>query len=163
MRPTFISVSPGGHVKRYRKYGRRWERTNPLALGLSGEELAIIAGGVGLTGIIGYYLWKSQQPSSPAISVASGSSPTVTSLPTGLATGFYWEDQGNTLTPGFASSVKAIAMSPDDVASTVSGSVFVPMSPAGNVTFIVTSASDPNAGLSFGQSITLPLSYVTAA
>jgi hypothetical protein len=158
-RPTFISVRPGGHVKRYRKYGRRWEHTNPL--GMSNGELALIAGGVGLTGLVGYLIWKSQQPSSPAISVASGSSPTVTPLPTGLANGYYWEDQGNMLTPGFASSVKAIAMSPDDVATAVYGSVFVPMSPGGNVTFIATSGG-AGTGVTFGQTITLPLSYVTA-
>lgn len=138
---------------------------NPVAFGFDGTELALVAGGVGILGIIGYLVWKSSQPQAPAISVASSNSPAPVPVPvasTGLAPGYYWEDQGNTQTPAFASSIKAIAMSPDDVATAVYGTVIVPISPGGNTTFGVT-ASDAGPGVSFAQIITLPLSYVTAA
>ena len=63
------------------------------------------------------------------------------------------------------SSVKALAMTSYGLASTITGRVTVPLTPGGNVTFLVTAQTpeDPNSGISFGQSITLPLSYVAAA
>lgn len=166
---VFVSVQPDGSLRYYRLTpSGAWTQTvsekNPVLFGLSGEEIAIIGAGAAVVAVIGYLFWSAEQASSPTISVASGSSPSIPGpLLSGLASGYYWEDQGNMLTPGFAGSVKAIAMSPDDVASAVYGSVILPMSPSGNTTFIVTSADDPNAGLSLGQSVTLPVSYVAAA
>ena len=83
----------------------------------------------------------------------------------------FWGDQGNTAVPGLLSTVKALAMTSYGLASTITGTVYVPLSPAlpgvpgGNVSFFVTGQSpdDPNSGVTYGQAITLPLSYVSAA
>ena len=171
----FISVRPGGRTVRYRKVGRRWER-NPLPLGLSPVEIGLIAAGVGVAGYLAYLLISASQstPSSPPVSVAAGEPGTVTPPTwTGalLGAGYFWGDQGNTAVPGLLSTVKALAMTSYGLASTITGTVYVPLSPAlpgvpgGNVSFFVTGQSpdDPNSGVTYGQAITLPLSYVSAA
>jgi hypothetical protein len=165
---TFISVRPGGRTVRYRKVGRRWER-NPLPLGLTPLELGLIVAGVGAAGYVAYLLLSaSQAPSSPPVSVAAGEPGTVTPPTwTGafLGAGYFWGDQSNTTTPALLSTVKALAMTSYGLASTITGTVYIPLSPAGNVSFFVTGQSpdDPNSGVSYGQAITLPLSYVSAA
>ena len=73
-----------------------------------------------------------------------------------LAAGWYWEDQGNTSMVVIGDPIKAIAMSPDDVATAVYGTA---VSALDNITMQV---SQPAAGLPSGQQVTLPLSYVTS-
>lgn len=156
-------------------------KNNPAAgSDISNTDIALIVGGVGLMGLVGYLIWNASQQAaqlasgadatapgtgaatSPTISVAATEGPVApvqTMIPTiGLGPGYYWESQGTTQSPTFGSPVEAIAMSPDDVASAVYGNV---ISGAGsNVTFLVTSYGDPNSGLSLAQEITLPISYV---
>jgi hypothetical protein len=141
---------------------------NPLG-DFSPLDWLLIAGGVGLAGYVAYLVYSAASaPTSPALSAASSGAPTpqpVSVESTGLASGYYWEDAGNTTTPGFGSTVMAIAMTPDDVAEAIYGRVYVPLSPGGNTSFIVTGQSpvDPNSGISMAQSITLPLSYISAS
>jgi hypothetical protein len=105
---------------------------------------------------------------SPAISVAS-TDPSAAPVPvwTGstLAAGYYWGDQQNDQPPALMASVKALCMTSYGLASTIVGRVIVPLTPGGNVTFLVSGQTpeDPNSGISYGQSITLPLSYISAA
>ena len=104
---------------------------------------------------------------SPPISVAATDAPTApTPVWTGstLAAGYYWGDQSNEQVPAIFATVKALAMTSYGLASTVTGRVTVPFL-GGNTTFVVSGQTpeDPNSGISFGQSITLPLSYVAAA
>ena len=89
------------------------------------------------------------------------------SLTAGLPSGWYWEDQGSTSSPG--AHVQALAMSPEGVATPVYGAV---LSSSGGV--IVLQIVDPadvfmpsspygaywGTGLTIGQTLTLPLSYV---
>jgi hypothetical protein len=150
---------------------RRWER-NPLPLGLTPVELGLIAAGVGVAGYIAYLFYSASQaasvPSSPTISVAAGEPGTV-QAPTWtgaiLGSGYFWGDQGNVQPPALLGTVKALAMTSYGLASTITGTVYIPLSPAGNVSFFVTGQTpeDPNSGVSYGQAITLPLSYVSAA
>jgi hypothetical protein len=65
---VFVSVRPDGSAKYYRLTpSGAWTQTmsekNPALLGLSGEELALIAAGVGIAGILGYFIWKASQSS----------------------------------------------------------------------------------------------------
>ena len=106
-------------------------------------------------------------PTSPTLSVAAPDMPTApTPVWTGstLAAGYFWGDQSNDQVPSLMGNVQALAMTTYGLASTVYGRVTVPLL-NGNVTFFVMSQSpsDPNSGISYGQSITLPLSYVAAA
>ncbi len=170
---TFVSVRPGGRVVRYHETPRGLWKRNPIAIveSLSAGDLVLLGLGVGAVGYIGYLLYSASQapPASPALAVASGGAPAapqpVSVASTGLATGYYWEDAGNTTTPGFGSEVMVIAMTPDDVAEAIYGKVYIPISPGGNTSFVVTSQSpaDPNNGISFGQSVTLPVSYISTA
>lgn len=85
----------------------------------------------------------------------------------GLPSGWYWEDQGNASTP--SATVSALAMSPEGVGTAVYGSVL--NSQGGVVTLQVVDPSAAYApsspygaywgtGLTIGQVLTLPLSYV---
>jgi hypothetical protein len=159
---------------------RRNRRRNPVANELSSIDIALVVGGVAVVGTITYLFWNASTQAaqlaaqeatgvagtSPSISVADTVGPTaptpITMIPTiGLASGYYWESLGTTQSPSFGSSIEAIAMSPDDVASAVYGNV---ISGAGsNVTFLVTSYGDTNSGLSIAQEITLPVSFVVPA
>jgi len=161
---------------------------NPLS-DLSGTEIALIAAGATAVGTVIYLIWNASQqaaqlsaqasgasasapgvpvttvPGTPGIptSAQSFASPLATIVPTiGLASGYYWENQNNTTNIPFGSSVEAIAMSQDDVASAVYGST---ISAAGSatVTFLVSSFQDPASGLFLAQEITLPLSFVVPA
>jgi hypothetical protein len=169
---TFVSVRPGGRIVRYHETPQGIWKRNPLAIveTLSAGDLVLLGLGVGAVGYIGYLLYSaSQAPIAPQVSAAAGEAPgapqPVSVQSTGLATGYYWEDAGNTATPGFGSTVMAIAMTPDDVAEAIYGHVYIPLSPGGNTSFIVTSQSpvDANNGITFGQSVTLPVSYISTA
>jgi hypothetical protein len=177
---TFVSVRPGGRVVRYHETSHGYWKRNPLS-DLSGLEIALIATGVGVVGYITYLFWSSSQQNA-AIAAAGGTSGTTSpelnvaateepSAPVPVWEGsvlpsqYYWGNQNNTTTPTFGSTVKALAMTSYGIASTIFGSVYVPLSPGGNTTFIVTGQTpdDPNNGISYGQSITLPLSFIQAA
>lgn len=153
-------------------------RKNPLGgdallFGLSALELALVAGGLGVAGYLAYlFLSSSDQnadiaagATSPAISVAAGE-PGLTPAPVWagsvLPSGYFWGNQSNTTVPTFGQQVQALAMTSYGLASTIFGSVYVPLSPGGNVSFLVTGQTpdDPNSNISYGQAITLPLSYV---
>jgi hypothetical protein len=160
----------------------RGSRENPLGgdtllFGLSGLELALIAGGLGIAGYVAYLLLSSSDQNadiaaagatSPAISVAAGE-PGLTPAPVWegsvLPSGYFWGNQSNTTVPTFGQQVQALAMTSYGLASTIFGSVYVPLSPGGNVSFLVTGQTpdDPNSTISYGQAITLPLSYVAGA
>jgi hypothetical protein len=157
-------------------------RANPVT-DLSGTDVALIVGGVAIVGTAIYLLWNASQQAaqlaalgatvpgplgatSPNLSYAASTGPQaqvpITQVPTiGLAPGYYWEGQGTVESPPFGSSIEAIAMSPDDVASAVYGTVISGAN--SNVTFLVTSYGDPSTGLSLAQEVTLPLSYVVPA
>jgi hypothetical protein len=137
---------------------------NPLA-SLTTEDWLLVVAGVGVAGVVVYLFWSAGQPTSPAISVAASEGPGAPApVPNaGLAAGYYWEDQNNATVPALLGNVQALAMSPDDVASAVSGNVVLPPV-GGSVTFMVTgTGSDPNNGISVMQTVTLPLSYVVPA
>jgi hypothetical protein len=124
----------------------------------------------GVAGYVAYELFvapSSSSPSgaqpgggatSPPISYAGGSTlRPVQPLPSGLPAGWYWEDQQNQAVPYVGQMINAIAMTPDDIASTVYGNA---TAVGGNVTFRIAQVIDPGTGLVVGQMMTLPLSYV---
>jgi hypothetical protein len=130
-----------------------------------------------LLGILGiaYVLTRSSvpTPTSPPLFVANSSAPVVTPLPTGLPAGWYLEDLGNTQPIAVGQAVKAIAMSPDDVASAVYG---VAVASGPTVSFQSTSTSAPGFFVPPGMAapgvmmanppvstFTLPLSYVVTS
>ena len=98
---------------------------------------------------------------SPAISYAASYMPNPNApIPSGLPAGWYWEDQQNTGMILLGDSVRAFAMSPDDMPTIVYGTA---MDTANDITFQITSATNPATGLSNGQELVLPASYVTLA
>ena len=98
---------------------------------------------------------------SPALSYAASYMPNPNApIPSGLPTGWYWEDQQNSSVIMIGDGIKAIAMSPDDIPSTVYGTA---IDTANDITFQITSATNPATGLANGQQMVLPVSYVTSA
>lgn len=127
-----------------------------------------------LLGILGIaYVLTRNTPAttSPQLFVASSSTPVVTPLPTGLPSGWYWEDQGNTQPIAVGQMVKAIAMSPDDIAtaiygqSTASGANVSFSTYVGPGTFAPPGAMIPDFMMANPPltTFTLPLSYVEAS
>lgn len=156
---------------------------NPVVFGLSGMEVALIAAGVGVAGVLGYFIWKanwspaaqggaawvaSQAATSPAISVASGSSPTVQAVrdPSqnfcsgpGQTQSYCWQDSGNTSVPSVGQPVAVMIYDTTDA----QGNQVTPTSSPcyGTVTAV---DSNNNVTLYFigtpDQLFQFPLSYV---
>jgi hypothetical protein len=135
----------------------------------------------GLLGVGAYFLWwsypgtsapgsapsPSPSPGSPLpytsptlYAAASNLGPVPQPLPSGLPYGWYWEDQSNSALILLGDSVRAIAMSPDDIPTVVFGTA---VDTTANITFQVSSPSNAATGLMNGQAVTLPPSFVALA
>jgi hypothetical protein len=89
-----IEEKPKGLFDEPKVSAKAMSKSNPLSSLSTGEKVGIAAAGVAVVGLVGYFIWKSQQ-TSPAALAAAGTAPaTMTPLPGAV-------DQVPPFVPGF--------------------------------------------------------------